>query len=70
MSTPALRRAALDEKLAHSFLPYGRQVIEDDDIAAVAEVLRSDFLTTGPAVARRLAMAFRYEKDPATARNP
>lgn len=32
------------------FLPYSRQVIEDDDIAAVAEVLRSDFLTTGPAV--------------------
>jgi UDP-4-amino-4,6-dideoxy-N-acetyl-beta-L-altrosamine transaminase len=32
------------------FLPYGRQVIEDDDIAAVAEALRSDFLTTGPRV--------------------
>ena len=33
------------------FLPYGRQTIEDDDIAAVADVLRSDFLTTGPQVA-------------------
>ncbi|MBF0135496.1 MAG: UDP-4-amino-4,6-dideoxy-N-acetyl-beta-L-altrosamine transaminase [Magnetococcales bacterium] len=32
------------------FLPYGRQWIEADDIAAVAEVLRSDWLTTGPAV--------------------
>lgn len=32
------------------FLPYGRQVIEEDDIAAVAEVLRSPFLTTGPKV--------------------
>lgn len=31
-------------------LPYGRQTIEDDDIAAVAEALRSDFLTTGPMV--------------------
>lgn len=31
-------------------LPYGRQLIEDDDIAAVAAVLRSDYLTTGPAV--------------------
>ncbi|TAJ71217.1 MAG: UDP-4-amino-4,6-dideoxy-N-acetyl-beta-L-altrosamine transaminase [Phenylobacterium sp.] len=31
-------------------LPYGRQTIEDDDIAAVAEALRGDFLTTGPAV--------------------
>jgi UDP-4-amino-4,6-dideoxy-N-acetyl-beta-L-altrosamine transaminase len=32
------------------FLPYGRQLIEDDDIAAVAEALRSDYLTTGPRV--------------------
>jgi UDP-4-amino-4,6-dideoxy-N-acetyl-beta-L-altrosamine transaminase len=31
-------------------LPYGRQTIDDDDVAAVAAVLRSDFLTTGPAV--------------------
>lgn len=33
-------------------LPYGRQTIEDDDVAAVAEALRSDFLTTGPLVDR------------------
>lgn len=33
------------------FLPYGRHAIEDDDIEAVTRVLRSDFLTTGPAVA-------------------
>ena len=33
------------------FLPYGRQLIEEDDIAAVAAVLRGDWLTTGPAVA-------------------
>lgn len=31
-------------------IPYGRQSISDEDIAAVAEVLRSDFLTQGPAV--------------------
>jgi UDP-4-amino-4,6-dideoxy-N-acetyl-beta-L-altrosamine transaminase len=31
-------------------LPYGRQTIDDDDIAAVAEALRADFLTTGPTV--------------------
>ena len=31
-------------------LPYGRQTIDDDDIAAVVESLRSDFLTTGPRV--------------------
>lgn len=29
-------------------LPYGRQLIEDDDIAAVVEVLRSDVLAHGP----------------------
>lgn len=32
-------------------LPYGRQSINDDDIAAVSEVLRGDWLTTGPYVA-------------------
>lgn len=31
-------------------LPYGRQTIEDDDIAAVTQALRADFLTTGPTV--------------------
>jgi perosamine synthetase len=34
------------------FIPYGRQTIDDADIAAVVEVLRSDWLTTGPAVER------------------
>jgi len=32
-------------------LPYGRQSISEDDIATVVEVLRGDWLTTGPAVA-------------------
>lgn len=32
------------------FLPYGRQSISDEDIAAVCDVLRSDFLTCGPKV--------------------
>ncbi len=32
------------------FLPYGRQSIDEADIAAVAAVLRSDHLTTGPAI--------------------
>ncbi|NBT41844.1 MAG: UDP-4-amino-4,6-dideoxy-N-acetyl-beta-L-altrosamine transaminase [Alphaproteobacteria bacterium] len=31
-------------------IPYGRQDIQESDIAAVLEVLRSDFLTQGPAV--------------------
>lgn len=33
-------------------IPYGRQDISDEDIAAVEAVLRSDFLTQGPAVPR------------------
>lgn len=32
------------------FLPYGRQTIENDDVAAVVAVLKGDYLTTGPAV--------------------
>jgi UDP-4-amino-4,6-dideoxy-N-acetyl-beta-L-altrosamine transaminase len=31
-------------------IPYGRQSIADDDVEAVVAVLRSDFLTQGPAV--------------------
>ncbi len=40
--------------MTHSarFLPYGRQTVEAEDVAAVVEVLESDHLTTGPAVAR------------------
>jgi UDP-4-amino-4,6-dideoxy-N-acetyl-beta-L-altrosamine transaminase len=36
--------------MAGPVLPYGRQTIEDDDIAAVAAALKDDFLTTGPRV--------------------
>ncbi len=32
-------------------LPYGRQSIDESDVTAVSEVLRGDWLTTGPAVA-------------------
>jgi len=32
------------------FLPYGRQWLDDDDVAAVLEVLQSDWLTTGPKI--------------------
>lgn len=31
-------------------IPYGRQTIDDDDIQAVVDTLRSDWLTTGPKV--------------------
>ena len=35
---------------AAPFIPYGRQLIDEDDIAAVAQALRGDLLTTGPLV--------------------
>ncbi|MBH68794.1 MAG: UDP-4-amino-4,6-dideoxy-N-acetyl-beta-L-altrosamine transaminase [Rhodospirillaceae bacterium] len=36
--------------MSDKFLPYSRQVIDENDIAAVANVLRGDWLTTGPYV--------------------
>jgi UDP-4-amino-4,6-dideoxy-N-acetyl-beta-L-altrosamine transaminase len=38
--------------MAADFLPYGRQSLNEADIAAVVEVLHSDFLTQGPAIPR------------------
>lgn len=32
-------------------IPYGRQTIDEDDINAVVDVLKSDYLTTGPKIA-------------------
>lgn len=37
-------------KKRETFLSYGQQTIEEDDIAAVVEILRSPFLTQGPKV--------------------
>lgn len=37
---------------SHSFLAYGKQTIEQDDIDAVVDALTSDFLTTGPEIAK------------------
>lgn len=43
---------------AAGFIPYGRQDIVEEDIAAVAAVLRSDWLTQGPTVEQfELALA-------------
>ncbi|HYE43485.1 MAG TPA: aminotransferase class I/II-fold pyridoxal phosphate-dependent enzyme, partial [Caulobacteraceae bacterium] len=51
-----------------AFLPYGRQHIDEDDIAAVAEALRADFLTTGPLVEQfERAFAERVEAPEAVA---
>lgn len=33
-----------------TYLPYGQQWIEDDDIEEVVKVLKSDYLTTGPKI--------------------
>ena len=35
--------------MAQEFIPYSRQEIDEADIAAVTDLLRSDFLTQGPA---------------------
>ena len=33
------------------YIPYGKQSIDEGDIQAVVEVLKSDYLTTGPRIA-------------------
>lgn len=38
------------EPIRTDMLPYARQTIDDDDVAAVVAALRSDWLTTGPLV--------------------
>lgn len=55
-------------------IPYARQSISDEDIAAVVDVLRSDFLTQGPeierferAVAERCGVAYAVAVSSATA---
>jgi len=41
-------------------IPYGRQHIDEDDVQAVCDALRSDFLTTGPRVAEFEASVAGY----------
>ncbi len=41
-------------------IPYGRQSISEEDVAAVAAVLRSDWLTQGPAIERFEATVAEY----------
>lgn len=38
------------EPIRKDYLPYGKQVLDDADIEAVINVLKSDYLTTGPAI--------------------
>jgi UDP-4-amino-4,6-dideoxy-N-acetyl-beta-L-altrosamine transaminase len=37
--------------MSTDFIPYARQSLDEDDIAAVVEVLRGDWLTQGPTIA-------------------
>ncbi|CAN5858058.1 UDP-4-amino-4,6-dideoxy-N-acetyl-beta-L-altrosamine transaminase [soil metagenome] len=46
------------------FLPYGQQLIEDDDIAAVVEALRSPLITQGPRVPEFEAALASYSGAP------
>ena len=53
MKTGCLKKIFQNLSADFSFMiPYGKQSIDDSDLKAVAEALKSDFLTTGPLVAR------------------
>ena len=41
-------------------IPYGRQIIDEEDISSVCDVLRSDYLTTGPKVGEFEQEVARY----------
>ena len=52
MTASATSGLAIDggQPVRQTMLPYARQSIDDEDVAAVAAALRSDWLTTGPRV--------------------
>jgi perosamine synthetase len=65
-----MTRLAIDGgvPVRRTLLPYGRQSVDKDDIAAVLQVLQSDWLTTGPTVAAlEAAWAARVGADHAVA---
>lgn len=45
-----MARKEADKASSDGFVPYSRQWLDDEDVAAVVEVLHSDWLTTGPKV--------------------
>ena len=58
----------MSDRAPAPFLPYGRQVVDEEDVAAVAAVLRGDYLTTGPAVESfESALTARCDDRPAVA---
>ena len=56
-SQPSTRRP---DPSTRPFLGYGRQSIAPEDIDAVVEVLRSDYLTQGPTIERFEAALAEY----------
>ncbi|MGM9956182.1 MAG: UDP-4-amino-4,6-dideoxy-N-acetyl-beta-L-altrosamine transaminase [Peribacillus sp.] len=42
----------MDRPIRETFLPYGRQWIDEDDINSVIQVLKGDYLTTGPYISK------------------
>jgi perosamine synthetase len=51
---------SFDRRTVESVIPYGRQWIDEEDIQAVVDVLRSDWLTTGPKVGEFEAAFAQY----------
>ncbi|WP_117017290.1 UDP-4-amino-4,6-dideoxy-N-acetyl-beta-L-altrosamine transaminase [Aeribacillus pallidus] len=47
-----MKKDKIFEPVRQSYLPYGRQWIDEDDIEAVIEVLKGSYLTTGPYLAK------------------
>ena len=45
-----MRNEFKDKPVRSEFIPYGKQYIDEEDIAEVARVLKSPYLTTGPEV--------------------
>jgi UDP-4-amino-4,6-dideoxy-N-acetyl-beta-L-altrosamine transaminase/dTDP-4-dehydrorhamnose reductase len=43
-------KPSISSKSRKSFIPYGHQWVDDEDIASVVEVLKSDWVTQGPKV--------------------
>lgn len=48
------------DAVSQSFIPYSRHNVAEDDIAAVVEVLRGDWLTQGPTIERFEAALAEY----------
>ncbi len=45
-----LKSGVIHKTTESSFIPYGRQSIDEDDIKAAVDVLRSDWITQGPKI--------------------